>query len=121
MFDCLFCIRSSRLWCEEERGQFFEATKNYPSLYDTSNCKTYQDITVKTNAKLTIEKLFENCSVEDVTVQWGYLEDKFRKKSWQQNVGDPTGTSAEESSFQLPHWDLYQRMPFLEHHIKQRT
>jgi hypothetical protein len=36
---------------------------------------------VKTNAKLTIEKLFENCSVEDVTVQWGYLVDKFRKKN----------------------------------------
>jgi hypothetical protein len=77
---CLFYfIRSSRHWSEEEREQLNEVVKNYPCLYDTSTCKTYKDITVKTNAKVEISKLLESCSVEDVTVQWGSLVDKFRR------------------------------------------
>ena len=119
---CLFYfIRSSRHWSEEEREQLIELVKNYPCVYDTSTCKTYKDITVKTNAKVEISKLFESCSVEDVTVQWGHLVDHFRRTKKQYNNEDPTGTSAEDSMSQYPKWDLYRSMSFLEKHIKQRT
>jgi hypothetical protein len=91
---CLFYFRSSRNW-SEEREQLIEAVKNYPCLYDTT-CKTYKDITVKTNAKVEISTLFESCSAEDVTLQWGTLVDKFRRTRKQYNNEDPTGTSAED-------------------------
>ncbi|XP_045029925.1 uncharacterized protein LOC123472449 [Daphnia magna] len=112
--------KSSRNWSEEEREQLIEAVKNYPCLYDTT-CKTYKDLTVKTNAKVEISKLFESCSAEDVTLQWGTLVDKFRRTRKQYNNENPTGTSAEDSMSQYSHWDLYQSMLFLEKHIKQRT
>lgn len=120
LVNCLFYFRSSRNWSEEEREQLIEAVKNYPCLYDTTS-KTYKDITVKTNAKEEISKLFESCSAEDVTLQWGTLVGKYRRTRKQYNNEDPTGTSAEDSMSQYPHWYLYQSMLFLEKHIKQRT
>jgi metal-responsive CopG/Arc/MetJ family transcriptional regulator len=114
-------FRSSRKWCDEEREALIEAVKKHPSLYDT-NSKSYKDITVKTNAKLEISHLFEDCTVEDVTTQWTQLVDKFRRVRKVSNIEDPTGTSAEDSSHvQLPQWDLYHTMSFLDQHIKQRT
>ncbi|KAK4017521.1 hypothetical protein OUZ56_032934 [Daphnia magna] len=112
--------KSSRKWCEEERELLIEAVKKYPCLHDT-NSKSYKDITVKTNAKLEISHLFENCTVEDVTTQWTQLVDKFRRVRKVSNIEDPTGTSTEDSRHQLPQWDLYHTLSFLDEHIKQRA
>jgi hypothetical protein len=120
IYCLLLYFRSSRIWLEEEREQLIAAVKNYPCLYYTTS-KTYKDITVKTNAKVEISKLFESCSAEDVTFQWGTFVDKFRRTRKQYNNEDATGTFAEDSMSQYPHWDLYQSMLLLEKHIKQRT
>ncbi len=120
IYSLLLYFRSSRIWLEEEREQLIAAVKNYPCLYYTTS-KTYKDITVKTNAKVEISKLFESCSAEDVTFQWGTFVDKFRRTRKQYNNEDATGTFAEDSMSQYPHWDLYQSMLLLEKHIKQRT
>ncbi|XP_045023471.1 uncharacterized protein LOC123467737 [Daphnia magna] len=101
--------RSSIKWYEIEREPLIEAVKKYPCLYDT-NSKSYKNITVKTNAKLEISHLFENCTVEDVTTQWTQLVDKFRRVRKVSNIEDPTGTPTKDSRHQLPQWDLYHTM-----------
>lgn len=59
--------------------------------------------------------------MEDVTTQWTQLVDKFRRVRKVSNIEDPTGTSTEDSRHQLPQWDLYHTMSFLDEHIKQRA
>ncbi|KZS09831.1 Uncharacterized protein APZ42_025848 [Daphnia magna] len=118
----LYVVRnsSSIKWYEIEREPLIEAVKKYQCLYDT-NSKSYKNITVKTNAKLEISHLFENCTVEDVTTQWTQLVDKFRRVRKVSNIEDPTGTPTKDSRHQLPQWDLYHTMSFLDEHIKQRA
>nr|CAH0102735.1 unnamed protein product [Daphnia galeata] len=121
MEDLNLSLMSSRKWCDEEREALIEVVKKHPCLYDT-NSKSYKDVTVKTNAKLEISHLFEDCTFEDVTTQWTQLVDTFRRVRKVSNIEDPTGTSAEDSSHvQLPQWDLYHFMSFLDQLIKQRT
>ena len=104
---------------KEEKESLIEIVKNYPCLFDTA-CKEYKDITVKTNAKVEISNQFEDCTVDDVSVQWNHLVDKFRRIRKIMVNEDPSGTGTNDSA-QQQGWDLYEQLTYLDKHIKQRA
>lgn len=65
-------------WLKIKLRSLIEIVRSYSCLFDTA-CKEYKDITVKTNVKVEISNQFEDRTVDDVSVQWNHLVNKFRR------------------------------------------